>query len=125
MATLTLSRTWVNLLSTGEGVSAYRATDDPDTVEVRGQVVTYAGGRMRAVTSEGSPGSWSLPLVMVPYATTEKLRGWMGQAVQVRDNRGRKQFGVILSVPRSPWRESLDTYNVPLTLLAISVVEGV
>jgi hypothetical protein len=124
MATLTLTRTWINLF-TGEGVSAYRATDDPDTVEVRGQVVTYAGGRMRAVTSEGSPGSWSLPLVMVPSATTVTLRAWMGQAVQVRDNRGRKQFGVILSVPRSPWRESLDTYNVPLTLLTISVVEGV
>lgn len=125
MTTLTLAKCWINLATTGEAVSAQREDDSADTRTVAGRIGTYSGGRQRAITQEGIGGTWQVSLRQVPYADTEKLRSWMGQTVLVRDNRGRKEYGVILEVPRSGWKEQLDTYDVALTLQLVTYDENV
>jgi hypothetical protein len=125
IATLVLTKTFVNLLTTDESVSGYRTADDPDTADMQGRVATYAGGRQRGVISEGVAGGWSFTLRGLTVAQTETLRLWLGQTVYVRDNRGRKQFGVLLSVPRAPWKEQLDLYDVEIALRSVTVVEAI
>lgn len=125
IATLILTKTFVNLFTTDESVSGYRTGDDADTADMQGRVATYAGGRQRGVISEGVAGGWGFTLKGLTVAQTETLRLWLGQTVYVRDNRGRKLFGVLLSVPRTPWKESLDVYDVEISLRVVTVVEGV
>jgi hypothetical protein len=123
MATLTLTKLWVNRMTTGEAVSAQHLPGADDTAIMSGRVATYSGGRQRAVSQEGIAGTWSVVMVQVSYADTEKLRSWMGETVLVRDGRGRKLWGVVLEVPRSPWKEQLDTYDVTMTVQLVTVDE--
>ena len=125
MATLTLAKTWLNLMTTGTAVTGYRDDEDDDTRAVQGRVATYSGGRQRAVTQEGVGGTWELTLRLVTHADTVTLRSWLGQTILVRDNRGRKEWGVILEVPRTAWKDNLDLYDVALTLLIVTVDEAV
>lgn len=125
MATLTLTKTFINLLTTDESVSGYRTGDDTDTADMQGRVATYAGGRQRGVIAEGVAGGWGFTLRGLTTAQTETLRLWLGQTVMVRDNRGRKLFGVLMSVPRAPWKEQLDLYDVEIGLRLVTVVEAI
>lgn len=125
MGTLLLSATWINLFSTGAAVKGYRDGDDGDDATMQGRVVGYAGGRQRGVTTEGVAGEWSFVLRGVTVTDTDTLRSWLGQTVQVRDNRGRKMHGILLSVPRTPWKEQLDLYDVTIGLLLVTIVEAV
>jgi hypothetical protein len=125
VATLTLNAIWINLATTGASVSGYRNDGDADTAEMTGRVATYAGGRQRGVTSEGVAQTWPFTLRGVTTANTLTLRSWLGQTVLVRDNRGRKMWGVLMSAPRTPWKEQLDQYDVEVALRLVSVVEGV
>lgn len=125
MTTLLLTKTWINQMTTGEAVSAQADADDEDVQEMQGRIATYSGGRQRAVTQEGVAGVWRRTLRQVSYADTEKLRTWMGQTVLVRDHRGRKLWGVVLSVPRSAWKEQVDTYDVTLSVQLVTFDEAV
>lgn len=125
MATLNLTKAWINNAATGEAVNAQRLADDTDESSIEGRVGTYSGGRRRAITQEGVAATWQITLVQVSYTDTETLRSWMGETVLVRDNRGRKVYGVVLAVPRAPWKELLDTYDVALTVQTVSYDENV
>jgi hypothetical protein len=125
MATLNLTKCWINLATTGESVTAQRIDNGEDTRAVAGRVATYSGGRQRAVTQEGVMGTWPVTLTQVSAADTATLRSWMGQTILVRDSRGRKEYGVVLEVPRSAWKDQLDTYDVALTLQLVSYDESV
>jgi hypothetical protein len=125
MATLLLSKTWINLFTTGASVTAWRSGGDGDAQASAGEVHTYAGGRQRAITAEGAQATWSFTLVGMTVAATDTLRSWMGQTVVVRDNRGRRLFGVLFECPRTPWKEQLDTYDVEVTIRGVDATEEV
>lgn len=126
MATLTLDKTWVSLFTTGDSVAGWRtADDDGDEYGVQARVATYAGGRQRGITTEGVSGTWSVSLRGISTADTEKLRTWLGQTVLVRDNRGRKMWGLLATLPRRTWKEQLDLYDVTVTIQLVTVVEAV
>ncbi len=125
MATLLLNKTWVNLYTTGESVTAWRSGDDSDVQTAAGEVRTYAGGRQRAITAEGLQVSWTFTLIGMTVTATNTLREWLGQTVVVRDNRGRRVFGVLFECPRRPWKEQLDTYDVEVTIRGVDAAEEV
>ena len=127
MATLTLTKMWVNLMATGEVdyVAAWHYPDDTDTRSVQGRRAQYAGGRMRGISQVGTATDWTFTLEAVTAADTDKLAAWLGQTVLVRDNRGRRTWGFVLAAPRKPWKEQLDLYTVELSLLGVDVVEDV
>lgn len=125
MATLTLAKLWVNLLSTGASVSAYSQPGRLATYEKRGDVRVYAGGRLRSITQEGAPGTFSFVLLDVVRAQIDLLQSWAGLPVQVRDNRSRIFNGVYYHVDEAERFAEPTLYEVPITLNVITFVEGV
>lgn len=125
IAVLTLGKLFVNLLSTGVGVSAYSQPGRAATYEKRGDVRVYAGGRLRSVTQEGAPGTFSFTLQDVTRAQIDLLQAWAGLPVQVRDNRGRIYNGVYYTVNEAERFNEPTLYEVPITLNVITFVEGV
>lgn len=124
MATLTLTRAWVNLLSTGEGITAWSADWSPTVYSVAGEVATYAGGRQRSVSTQGESGTVGCTLVLVSAATILTLREWADQPVQIRDFRGRAMIGVYYEVAEIPHKEPAF-YDAAITLYFIDVPQGV
>jgi len=125
MAILYLDKTWITNVATGDTVSGTRDSDDGDEFSVAARVQSYAGGRQRGITTEGVSGSWAPKLRGVTWADTEKLKAWLGQTVLIRDNRGRKMFGLISRLPRATWKEQLDLYDVEVAVQLVTVNESV
>ncbi len=126
MATLSLTKTWLNLVATGAAISAWREHGaDADAVAMDGAVATYAGGRQRSVTVEGVSGNMPFTLIAVPVADTLTLRSWYGETVLYRDNLGRKMYGVLFEDSRTPWKQSPGMYNVSMVLQLVDVDETV
>jgi len=125
IATLTLTKLFVNLLSTGASVSAQSQPDRLATYEKRGDVRIYAGGRLRSITQEGAPGTFVFVLVDVTRAQITLLRSWAGLPVQVRDNRSRIFQGVYYRVNEIERRNEPTLYDVPIELDVITFVEAV
>lgn len=125
MATLTLTRVWLNLIATGAAVSAYSKPGRDVTYENKGEVRTYAGGRQRAITQEGEIVTLPFTLQDVVRADIDTLRSWKGLAVQYRDNRGRLFNGsLFVVVEQERFNEPL-LYEVPLVLRGVSQDAGV
>lgn len=105
MATLTLDRFWVNLMSDGTAVAGYSDPDRTGQVSVPGEVRTYAGGRRRAVSQEGEEVTYSVLLVDLTKSQVETLQSWKGRHVQMRDNRGQRLVGTYFGVTRTEQRD--------------------
>lgn len=120
---LILSRVWINLVDTGQGVSAYSSREKNLTRSMKGEVRQYANGRMRSVTSKGIRGSFQFTLEDMSLANINVLEGWLSQTVVLRDTRGRRFFGVIFEISVSD-RRNVNYYVVNLTLNEVSYTEG-
>lgn len=124
MATLTLQRLWINLVATGEGISAASNRGKEYTADVDLAVRTYANGRRRAISTAGVRRGFGYTLVAVNTATKAKLETWIGLTVQVRDVRGQKRFGVFGGITVTEYLPA-DLYTVAFTLLETTLTEGV
>lgn len=124
IATLNLTKVWVNLLATGATVSAQSGPDRGRQHDQAGEVRTYAGGRQRSITTAGERGQFTVTLVDVSLTTVELLRGWIGQPVQLRDHRGQRFFGVFYAVNVIEAKDPVY-YNVAIDLRTLTVAEGV
>lgn len=123
MATLQLNAVWVNLLATGQAVKGASARGRGETYRVPGEVRTYAGGRRRSITMAGELGRYTFRMRRLTRTDVETLRGWAGQAVQVRDNKGRLFRGVFYDVDIV---EYLDAkWDVAIALDVVTADEGV
>lgn len=124
MATLTLDRTWVNLLASGEGVGAYTADGRQPTTAVDGEIRTYAGGRQRSITQEGVRGTYTFTLRLLTRAQVDTLVSWKGLPVQVRDTAGRRFFGVFYEANEVEYKGA-TLFDLPLVLQVATFDEGV
>lgn len=124
MTTLTLTKLFVNLLSTGAFVAA-QSDGRASAFSNIGEVKQLAGERFRSVTVAGEAGTFSFVLLDVPAADVETLKTWKGQTVQVRDDRGRVFVGVYHNVSPTDVRDKKTSYNVPITLKTVTVDPGV
>lgn len=123
MATLKLSKMWVNLLASGAAISAQSAPKRDRQHDQAGEVRTYAGGRQRSITRVGERSVFAFTLVDVTLSTVDLLRTWVGQPVQVRDHRGQRFVGVFFSVPVDESKDP-SLYNVAIALRTVTTVEG-
>lgn len=119
MAALELDKLWVNLMATGEAVSAYSAPGRPESHGIQGEVRTYAGGRRRSVAVVGVEATYAFTLLMLTAAQLETLRGWKGLPVQVRDNKGRRFVGVYYAVPADEVRDAV-LYHAAIELHVVT-----
>ncbi len=113
MVALSLDRTFVNLVSTGQAVQAYTGRGRTREYYTDGSVQAFAGGRFRSISTEGVGGKQTFMLRDVSSADIETLKSWIGETVLVRDNRGRRMFGTYYVVGYSD-RMSESYYDVTL-----------
>ncbi len=123
MAMVTLNQVWINLLSTGEAVHAY-SSDRSRATGITGDVRQYAGGRQRAVSTEGIRGQVTFRLRDITNEDIETLKSWYGQPVCLRDYRSRVYFGVYFSISESE-RRTQDLFDIAMTVQEITYVVGV
>lgn len=123
MATLTLTKVFVNNVATGTAVSGWSARGRSEAYEAPGETRTYAGGRRRAIVGAGEAGSYSFQLRRISRTDVETLRGWVGQTVQVRDTKGRRFFGVYFAVDVIEYMDS--KWDVAIKLSVVTWPEGV
>jgi hypothetical protein len=125
MTSLTLNKLWINRLDTGEAISAPTERGSRSQKWTNGlEVRQYANGRNRSIGTTGEQGAISYKLLLISQATYEQLRTWKGIAVQVRDHRGQKWFGVFGEVDVDEYLPS-GLYSATVTLLVITATEGV
>lgn len=122
MAKLRLHQVWINLLSTGAAVHAYSSDRGRET-SIDGEVRKYAGGRLRAISSVGTRGSFVFKLRDVTNDDIERLKSWYGQPVCVRDHRGRRYFGVYFNVAETE-RTDTTLWDASITVQEITYTEG-
>lgn len=126
MATLNLTRVWVNRLDTGEAVSAPSAPGRPRGASKAGEVRSYASGRQRSITRAGQRGTFAFTLLMLPLPTVLLLESWIGVPVQVRDHKGQLFVGVFFEVPAAEYRDrSLWDVSLALQTVTTPTVVGV
>lgn len=125
MATLTLTKIFINLLSTGAAVSAYSGDERERGHDMAGEVRGYAGGRQRSITTYGERGRFSFTLIEVPDADIVTLRSWIGQGVQVRDHRGQTFYGVYHGLELAEVKALPGHYHVAIALRTITYNEAV
>lgn len=123
MAIIKLYRAWINLISTGEAVTAY-TSDKGYKRSSNGSVRTYAGGRTRNVSSAGTNGELTVKLRDVTQSQIDTLDAWREQTIQFRDHRGRKIFGVYHEVAVGD-RKVTTLYDVSLVIQELTYNEAV
>lgn len=124
MATLTLTKLFINLLATGQAVSGSSDPSRTQQHDMQGEVRTYAGGRQRSVTQEGVRGTFGFQLVAVSKTDVDTLTSWIGQTVTVRDHRGQRFVGVYYGVEIGEYPDPL-LWSAGIQLNAVTVSEGV
>lgn len=126
MATVTLGTVWLNLaadpsvylsLPTMASLSA--------TTAVPGEVRRMANGRMRSVTRAGSARGAEVDVENATRAEIDWLEAHVGDLVCVRDDRGRKFFGVYYSVPVEEMLGQPGYGGVSLSLAEVTHSEAV
>lgn len=89
-----------------------------------GRVQRVAGGAFRSIVQAGTAGSWRITASKIPLDALAWLEAHAGQVVCVRDDAGRKAFGVYLEVPSEDVAKPRSA-NVDLEVSEITWSEAV
>jgi hypothetical protein len=124
-ASVTLSTVWINLAST---LSNYQSFDQMSALQVDtnqpGEVRTYAGGRLRLVTTAGVARTATITIQEATRDQINWLQTYVGQTVLVRDDRGRKIWGTFLT-PKVTENQHNGNGDVTIVVNEITYVEAV
>lgn len=123
MTILVLTKQWINLMSTGEGISGATGRGKVSTQSVGGEMRTYASGRRRAISVVGEVRAVPFVFMALDLPTKIKLESWAGQPVQVRDIRSQKWYGTFFGVTSTEYMRT-DLYQCALQLEVSTFVEG-
>lgn len=134
MTILDLDAVWLNLLTSGQAVTAQALRGRKSAWQQDGEVRGYVSGRRRAFTVVGEAGTVDLTLCGLTAADVDTLRNWKGQTVQIRDPRGQLWVGVYFTVALEEIRPLLSAcdagggyygYNATLRLQTVTSPAGV
>lgn len=123
MVMVTLGKTYVNLVATGELITGYTGKGRTRAKSQEGSAQKFAGGRFRSISVEGVAGEQTFVLRDLTYANIQTLETWIGQLVLIRDNRGRRMFGVYYDVGYTDGPNE-NYYDVTLNVKEITYNEG-
>lgn len=123
---VTLTTVWINLAGDPTvSVSFSNMATLTVTKTIQGEIRRYANGRTRAVTRAGVTDSAEVNLPYCDRTQITWLEDNIGQLVCVRDNYGRKFFGIYLTVPVQEIRHTPNYGNVTLSLGEVYFTEAV
>lgn len=125
MASITLATLWLNLVSDLSDCQSFdymtdKASSPQQTVELR----KYAAGRTRAIATPGSANQLAVTLAACTGDQVAWLERNAGQLMLVRDDRGRKFFGIYTNPGGSDHQYDGDG-DVALTLNEVTYDETV
>lgn len=124
MATLALTKVFVNLMASGQSVSYQSSPGRAQTYKVNGNVNTYGTGRQRGVAIAGEAGQYAFVLRLVSAADLLILRSWQAQTVEVRNHKGERYVGTYFEVNAVEYFTE-PSYDVTITLLTVTAPDGV
>lgn len=124
MATLVLTKAWLNILSTGVGISFYTGKEKNHTRQMKGEVRQYAGGNQRAISAKGVGGTFGFTMSRLTRDDIDVLETWLGQVVIYRDIRSRAIYGVFFEYSITD-NSNPNYYTVSVTLNQVTHTEGV
>lgn len=128
MASVSLARAWVHLASDlSQSVDLWSA-DWSDVPGVRGDVRTYANGRVRIVRRAGRTRELAITFPIVTEAELDFLISLAGEVALVRSkpgggNRGRKVYCTWFEVPTTDRKDG--TYIAKVKATEVSFTEAV
>lgn len=123
MAKLILTKCWLNLMSTGQGLSFYSGRDKNLSRSMNGSVRQYAAGNQVAISSKGIKGTFNFVLQRATQDDIDTLDSWLGQTVIYRDYRSRAIFGVFFDYTATD-NANRGYYTVMITLNQVTYTEG-
>lgn len=123
MATLTLNKSWLNLLDTGVGISFYTLKEKSLTRSVKGEVRQYAAGNQVAIAAKGVKGAFSFSIARLTQTDVDVLDTWLSQAVIYRDTRSRALFGVFFDYNVTD-NSNPRYFTVSIVINQVTYVEG-
>lgn len=126
MTTLTLTKGWLTLLTTGDTFGAYTDRDDRSlTFGIDGGVVNHAGGRQRSYSVEGEAGIMERTFVELTWDNITTLRSWEGELVLYRDWRpGLSMYGTFFGVTPIEIAEK-QVWKAKITINLLTHLEGI
>ena len=124
MATLMLTKLWINEMSTGLSVAA-QSKDRERTTSVAGKVETFADGRQRSIVTVGEVVVIPFTLVLVTMAQIDQLRAWYGKTTQWRDHRGQRYVGTFYELKITEYIDNIGFYDAASTFYGVTFVDGV
>lgn len=120
MVTVSLKTVWLNLAADpSDYVSLPTMSALSVNTEQPGEVRRMANGRLRLVKRAGQARSASVDIEGATRTEVEWLEDHVGDLVCVRDDRGRKFFGVYMSVDADEIRAN-DYAGVSLALVEVT-----
>lgn len=122
MATLPLNKVWLNLMATGEAVSA-PSNGRARAMSVEGEVRTYGGGRRRSISSVGRRNLMPFTLLRLTALQVVTLENWLGRDVMYRDYRGQRIVGCYFELGFREYKDP-NRYDITITLNEVTWVEG-
>ena len=127
MATVTLTFTDVWITDVATSVSVHGSFPDRlSSDEVTGDVRSYAGGRLRSITSARTKATYPIVMQLLSDSDAALLKTWRGRVLLLRDSAGRRVFGTyfVRSV-EDFYVQSVTLHNVSLTFQEITYSEAV
>jgi len=101
MASISLTRMWVHRLDDIANPIDVEAMRFSETRTQGGGVRVYAGGTRRSIQTDENTRTITYEFPLLDRTKYNTLRGWLGQSVLVRDQRGNFSYGSIYSVSTS------------------------
>lgn len=125
MASIALSTVWLQSVADfTDSVSLTTMSKLTSAPQGAGVVRRYGSGRFRAVTQAGIGQQFSITALACSRAQIVWLEGHIGETLLVRDDRGRKFYGVYFN-PSSDEHPYDDEGDVALTINEVTYTEAV
>ncbi|WP_435589179.1 hypothetical protein [Micromonospora chalcea] len=119
MASVTLTKLWINHAETGAAIAAHSAPNRTRTITTPGQVQTYAAGTRRPIAAGTRDDTYTFTLRLVTTAQLDTLTSWIGQPVQIRNDRGLLLHAVYFAIDTADIRGE-HRYDATITAHTIT-----
>lgn len=125
MASVNLDRVWLALASDPDTGLSFRSIGKTDSTSTPGDVRRYSNGRLRLIRRPGPAQTIGVTARLLTREQTELLQDLAGQVVLLRDNRGRKLYGVYLTVDVDDLKARAAGQDVTLQIQQVTYSEAV
>ncbi|MEV0881760.1 hypothetical protein AB0I85_28510 [Micromonospora echinofusca] len=120
MATVALTKLWINHLATGAAIAAHTAPGRTRRLTTPGEVRTYGSSTRRPVAAPAiRDHTYTFTLRDITTTTHDTLAAWIGQPVQIRNDRGLLLHAVYYGIDTAE-RPGEHLYDATITTTEIT-----